>query len=71
MQDNNQKVIYEKHPHRLTGRRVIAGKVVCETCGLVKLNNRLTDEAVKLGCDYKYHPSWKSLVKNCTKFFKD
>ena len=30
---------------------------VCLKCGLVLLNNAATRKAVKLGCDYRIHPS--------------
>lgn len=39
---------------------------VCDGCGLIALSNDLTREAVRLGCDYKYHPSWKKLVRQHT-----
>lgn len=39
------------------------GKQRCAFCGLVALNNPLTDWAITKGCNYEDHPQHKSMVK--------
>ena len=39
------------------------GKQVCSHCGLVNLNNRLTDWSIKKGCNFDEHPDNKRMLK--------
>lgn len=51
---------YKKHSFiPLTG----VGKQYCYRCGLVALNNPLTDWCVAKGCYHDDHPAYKSQVK--------
>jgi len=40
------------------------GKMYCLGCGLIKLNNPLTQWCIKMGCDHDLHSSYKSKCKN-------
>lgn len=40
---------------------------VCKWCGLVNFRNRLTKKAIELGCNNRFHPQWKSYVKQLSK----
>jgi hypothetical protein len=39
------------------------GKLYCVYCGLVNLNNDPTRWAVKMGCNYKDHVSYRNKMK--------
>jgi hypothetical protein len=57
---------YEKIGHQWGKERGFTVQV-CLSCGLIGMQNPLTDEAIRLGCDHKYHPSWRSLVRKHTR----
>ena len=41
----------------------------CVHCGLLSLNNQLTEWSIKKGCNYKDLPNYPSVVKKFTKLF--
>jgi hypothetical protein len=47
---------YQFDPHSFQTVKRISYQV-CVKCGLVLLKNKATFKAVKLGCDYRVHPS--------------
>lgn len=48
----------DKHPAtKFLGRRV------CSQCGLVRLNNALTDWCVMRGCEYQDHPAYRDALR--------
>lgn len=55
-----EAVGYRQRGHAFTVfSRRSAWPHVCKTCGLVLLRNPLTERAVRLGCYYADHPSWR------------
>lgn len=42
---------------------VVGGKKVCSSCGLIHLNNKLTQWFIDKGCLADLHPDRKSAVK--------
>jgi hypothetical protein len=47
---------FKHEPHSFTGK---AGRMpVCVHCGLIPLNNLLTDWAMRNGCNHQDHPEW-------------
>lgn len=56
---------YTLESHSFPGWRV-CNWLCCTKCGLLRLRNSLTDEAVRLGCNYSDHPNWKRLVHQHT-----
>lgn len=55
---------FEGHSYRLMKG---VGKNICIHCGLVILNNDITRWCVDKGCNYAYHPSYKSALFKLTK----
>lgn len=43
------------------------GKQFCTSCGLVALNNQITQWCINKGCNYSDHPQFKSTLKRLTK----
>lgn len=56
---------YEKVGHQFGPERGIHVHI-CYGCGLIGLSNDLTRHAIRLGCDFKYHPTWKALKSKLT-----
>jgi hypothetical protein len=52
---------YKMEPHRFD--TMIAGKQMCSRCGLMRLNNKFTDWAVKKGCNNDDHPDYARMRK--------
>lgn len=52
------------HSFRMLNR---VGKQVCSRCGLLALNNPITEWCVGKGCNYEDHPQYKSKLKRLTK----
>lgn len=48
-------------------KRLVAGKQVCNTCGLVALNNEFTRWAIDKGCDNHLHPEYERVKNRFTK----
>jgi hypothetical protein len=46
--------------------REIVGKAYCSYCGLLKLNNKFTQWAIKIGCDNRNHPDYEKKRKEYT-----
>lgn len=51
---------FKVEPHSFGARRLIHWPV-CKKCGLVRLNNLLTDWSVRMGCDSEDHPAWPQM----------
>jgi hypothetical protein len=49
-------------PHKFENPKNRFYKPVCFRCGLMKLNNKLTDWCVKQGCNHDEHPEYKQKV---------
>lgn len=43
------------------------GKSFCVNCGLIALNNPLSEWASKKGCNHTDHPEYEATVKRLTK----
>lgn len=56
-----EAVSYEFVAHSFVGKIRRVPWPYCTRCGTLRLNNPLTDAAVRLGCDAEYHPSWPRL----------
>lgn len=56
---------YKLEHHSFTGWRICNWQV-CTKCGLMRLKNPLTDEAIRLGCNHTDHPNWKQTVSRLT-----
>lgn len=52
-------VQFHAEPHSFTKRA--CGFAYCGKCGLVWLNNFLSEAARRLGCNHQDHKSWPSL----------
>lgn len=63
--DEIKKDKYKMVPHSFTKK--VCGKDVCSNCGLMRLNNRLTQWCVKMGCENDLHPAYKSKCKSLSK----
>lgn len=61
------KETYKLEGHSFT--KVVGGKKVCSRCGLVALNNKLSEWCVDKGCLYQLHSQYESIVKRLTKLF--
>lgn len=55
----------EIEPHKWvnTPKRAPFPWAICDHCGLVRLKNKVTDLAVKLGCGWKEHPTYIAYAK--------
>jgi len=49
---------YKMEDHVFSYR--ICGKLVCQRCGLVALNNNFTRWSIRMGCRSEDHPNYKS-----------
>lgn len=61
---------YKKESYQMKAhmwKKVIAGKQVCQSCGLVALNNDFTRWSIEKGCYSDLHPEYKSARKRYTK----
>ena len=58
------KESYKYIPHSFTKR--IVGKQVCSRCGLIALNNKITQWAIDKGCNHSDHPSYRNKLKALT-----
>jgi len=56
---------YKLEQHSFTGWRICSW-LCCTRCGLLRLRNALTDEAVRLGCNSADHPRWRQTVHQHT-----
>lgn len=65
MQKNPEKYEMIAHSWKLN----VAGKQVCNTCGLVALNNDFTRWAMNKGCMNHLHPDFKNAYRRYTKQF--
>jgi hypothetical protein len=63
-----QKEVFTMVSHSFS--RTVGGKQICQSCGLVGLNNPLTEWCINKGCMYDIHPQYKSTVKKLTRGFK-
>jgi hypothetical protein len=56
-------VTFEPEPHRFVklGRLPYVG---CIKCGLVRLNNRFTEWAMKNGCNNDEHPQYEQMKRS-------
>lgn len=56
-----------KEPYKMKGHSFIplkgVGKHYCSSCGLVALNNPISDWCVNTGCNYKDHAQYESKLK--------
>jgi hypothetical protein len=50
-------------PHSFFNPKNRFYKPVCVKCGLMRLNNPITDWCVKQGCDHEEHPDYKRKLK--------
>lgn len=57
----SQKPTYSFEAHRWGG--TICGKQYCGNCGLIRLNNRFTEWAIKMGCKNDLHPAYNNKRK--------
>jgi len=62
MQTNQPSYTFEGH--NTSG--VIAGKRYCTSCGLVLLNNEMTNWSFRMGCLFRDHPQFESARKRYT-----
>jgi hypothetical protein len=53
---------YEYEPHSPTQMRNMPW-LYCRHCGLLYLKNDFTRWCIKMGCDHKYHPGYKSAMR--------
>ena len=53
---------YKKEEHVWSPMNGV-GKQRCIYCGLLALNNPLTDWCIQKGCNYEDHPQYKSKIK--------
>ena len=52
---------YKAEPHNFKKPKRLPW-LVCQHCGLVRLNNRLTEWAVQKGCNFNDHPDRQSAI---------
>lgn len=58
---------YEKHsPISLKGTPWL----YCKYCGLLYLRNDITQWCIRMGCSYRYHPTYKRTIKRLCKIKK-
>lgn len=57
---------YTFEPHKWGNRKAISW-AVCEHCGLLLLNNKFTQWAVKNGCNSNDHPEYNKARDKYTK----
>lgn len=57
---------YKLVSHRWSPLRGV-GKQYCTSCGLVRLNNAISDWCVGRGCEYDLHSQYTSKVKQLTR----
>lgn len=62
------KEAYKKKGHSFTPLKG-TGKSYCKSCGLVALNNPLTDWCIQMGCNYRDHTQYNNKVKRLTEMF--
>lgn len=60
---DEEKPKYEMIHHGPWTHVKAVGKSVCEKCGLVWLNNHITEWSVKKGCDATNHPDFKRQLR--------
>lgn len=60
-----------KQPYKMKGHSWIplkgVGKNYCSGCGLVALNNKITQWCIKKGCNFSDSPYYKPALKRLTK----
>ena len=49
---------YKFEPHNMKGK--LCGKTYCLKCGLVALNNKISEWCIAKGCHAEDHPQYKS-----------
>ncbi len=47
------------------------GKQVCKRCGLLYLDNYLTSWAIKMGCNYEEHTTYKQVRVSLVEKWRD
>lgn len=58
--------MYKYHPHRFSKWFKFFPYFICDYCGLVLLNNRITEWAVRMGCYHEDHVQFKEKLKEYT-----
>lgn len=60
-----------RQPYKMKGHQWVVlkggGKQYCKCCGLVALNNAITDWCIEKGCNHEDHPQFHSTLKRLTK----
>ena len=57
-----EKIKYEYEPHSFN--RKVKHWNYCSGCGLVALRNPLTEWCIAKGCNFRYHPQYRSKLKD-------
>lgn len=63
---------YVNESYKMQGHsfsKVVGGKQVCKSCGLVALNNDFTRWSIDKGCYSDLHPEYKNARKRFTKMW--
>lgn len=64
MQNKNET--YKIEAHSFVSLKQV-GRQYCRKCGLIAVNNELSQWAVRMGCNYSDHPSYQATIHRFTK----